>query len=265
MKILLFITAFSLVLQSNITTPTKEPLKVHYFYNSGWMIETPKHAIVIDFIPHKTAGITYLQQLLQKASDQNKNLLLMFTHDHNDHFDKSVVELAKQFPKIQFVFGWNYKSDVPKSMKTMINRDSIITNDYKIYSHVSTDDGVGFLLQIDGYNIYHAGDHALWADQLTQQFTDELNFIRGKTKQVDIAFVPAARGMFTKCAYDSVIAKGLELSANILKPRVIALQHLGCEDKFSVYEQAHEELKKKTGIKEWIVPAHFNQEFSVLK
>lgn len=264
MKIIVLIAALTLFLQSHIP-PKKEALKVHYFYNSGWLIETPKHAIIIDFIPHATAGITDLQQLLQKAADHDKKILMMFTHDHNDHFNKSTVDLAKQFPKIQFVFGWNYQSDVPKHMKTMINRDSILSSDYKIYSHVSTDDGVGFLLQIDGYNIYHAGDHALWADQLLDQFTSELNFIRSKTKQVDIAFVPAVRGMFTKCAYDSVMAKGLELSANILKPRVMALQHLGCEDKFGVYEQAHETLKQKTGIKEWIVPTRFNQQFSVLK
>lgn len=263
MKIILLIAALSLSLQSHIATPKKEPLKIHYFYNSGWMIETQKHAIVIDFIPHATAGITYLQQLLQKPSDQGKQLLVMYTHDHNDHFNKSVIDLAKQFPKIQFVFGWNYKPDAANNIKTMTNRDSITTNDYKIYSHVSTDDGVGFLLQIDGYNIYHAGDHALWAEQLTQQFTDELNFIRSKTKQVDIAFIPAARGMFTKCAYDSVIAKGLEISANILKPRAVALQHMGCEDKFSVYKQAQEGLKSKVQIKEWIVPAHYNQQFSL--
>lgn len=264
MKIILLITVLSLTLQGHILTPDKK-LKIHYFYNSGWLIETEKHAIVIDFIQHAASGITInnLQQLLKQASDNGKKPIVMITHDHNDHFDPAILELAKTFPQIEFIFGWQYKPSIITSFKTLINRDSVFTSDYKIYTHVSTDDGVGFLIQIDGQNIYHAGDHALWAEQITQQFTDELKFIRSKTKQIDIAFAPAARGMFTQCAYDSVIAKGLNLTADILKPETMALQHLGCADKLNVYQQAYKDLRKATSIKKWIVPSKYNQELTV--
>jgi L-ascorbate metabolism protein UlaG (beta-lactamase superfamily) len=262
MKIIVLITVLSLSLQGHIPTPDKN-LQIRYFYNSGWMIETANHAIVIDFIQHAASGITinYLQQLLRQASDKGKKPIVMITHDHNDHFDPAILELAKAFPQIEFIFGWQYKFSISASIKTLNNRDSLFTSTYKIYSHISTDDGVGFLIQIDGNSIYHAGDHALWAEQITQQFTDELKFIRSKAKQIDIAFAPAARGMFTKCAYDSVIAKGLNLTAAILKPETMALQHVGCPDKFNVYQQAYKDLRKATSIKKWIVPAKYNQQF----
>jgi len=70
--------------------------------------------------------------------------------------------------------------------------------------------------------------------------------------------------MFTKCAYDSVIGKGLRISLDILKPRVAALQHVGCEDKLPVYKEAYKSLGVKFKMGAWIVPRKFNQDFEPL-
>ncbi|MGB8191565.1 MAG: MBL fold metallo-hydrolase [Chitinophagaceae bacterium] len=265
MKIFLLTAALSFSLQSHspVIDTNKLPA-IHYFYNSGWMIETKGHAIVIDFIPHAASGSTmdYLEGLLKQAASRGKKIVVMITHDHQDHFNPAILQLGNNIPGVQYILGWNYKTENKAQIKIMNARDSLTTPAYKVYSHVSTDDGVGFLLQIDGLNIYHAGDHALWAEQLLQQFRDELNFIRSKTKNIDLAFIPAARGMFTKCAYDSIMEKGIKLSAEILRPDVVALQHVGCEDKLTVYRQAYTQLNKETTVKKWIIPAKFNQEFA---
>lgn len=246
---------------SDITVNTPKPgLSIHYFYNSGWMIETDRHAIVIDFIPHTPSGSTpeLLQDFLQQAVSGGKKILMMVTHDHKDHFDPAILQLSNAIPGIEYIFGWKYAPVPSVRMKTMNPGDSLIQPGYKIYTHASTDDGVGFLLNIDGYTIYHAGDHALWAEQLLQTFTDELKLIRSKADHIDLAFIPAARGMFTKCAYDSIIEKGIQLSIDILKPDAIALQHVGCEDKLSLYDRAYQKLK---GKEKWIVPSRYNQVF----
>ncbi|HYF30844.1 MAG TPA: MBL fold metallo-hydrolase [Chitinophagaceae bacterium] len=258
MKLLLLIT--SLWISGR---PSKPLPALHYFYNSGWMIETSKHAILIDFIPHQASGSTFdrVKQMLQQAAARNKKILVMVTHDHQDHFDPAVLQLHNDVPGITYILGWNYQAATGTSIHTLLPGDSLIQPAYNVYTHTSTDEGVGFLLEIDGLSIYHAGDHALWAEQILQLFTDELKAIRGKTKQIDLAFIPAARGMFTKCAYDSVIGKGIQLSLDILQPTAIALQHVGCEEKLSTYQQAYMNLNLPKDRRVWVLPSRYNQAF----
>ena len=239
---------------------------MHYFYNSGWLVSAGTHFIVFDFIPHAASGVTMddLKKRLRLVRDLGRKILVMITHDHQDHFDPEIFKLSDEFPDIEYILGWNYQSPV-KNVHIMKAGDSLVRHGYKVYTHASTDDGVGFLFINDQYSIYHAGDHALWAEQILQPFTDELKLIRSKANQIDVAFLPAARGMFTKCAYDSVIEKGLLISLEILKPRAIALQHVGCADKLSVYRTAYKNLSAKAGPLTWIVPRQFNQDFMLPK
>ena len=234
---------------------------IHYFYNSGWMIETDKHVVVIDFITHAASGTTLrqLENLLRQADSRGKKIIVLVTHEHQDHFDPLIFQLSNNFSGIKYILGWKYKADASIPIQTLIAGDSVIQADYKIYTHASTDAGVGFLIEIDGYTIYHAGDHALWTMQMLESFTDQLKQIRSKAKHIDLAFLPAARGMFTKCTYDSTIRKGLQVSLEILNPHIVALQHIGCEDKLETYKMIHKQLMEKNGRKKWIVPDHFNQ------
>jgi len=257
MKLFLLLASFAL---------QKNEVPVHYFYNSGWMVETEKHAIVFDFIPHKESGISIatLEGSLKKASSKNKKILVMISHDHQDHFDSSIFQLATKFKHIEFVLGWNYAAKPSNATVHIVQGTTKFTgSDYIINTHPATDDGVAFLLEIGGLTIYHGGDHALWDKSLLDQFAKDIMDIRAKVKNVDIAFLPAARGMFTQCAYDTTIAYGLRLSREILSPKVVALQHVGCNDKLSVYEKAFLDLRHIKPMTGWIVPKKFYERFTV--
>jgi L-ascorbate metabolism protein UlaG (beta-lactamase superfamily) len=218
--------------------------------------------LVFDFIPDTASGISFekLEQLLKKGIAKNKKVLVLITHDHTDHFDPAIFNLSRISDNITFLAGWDYKNTPTGSAIRIVKPgDSLVGSDYTVFAHTSSDEGSGLLIKVDGYNIYHAGDHALWAEQLTDMFIKELEYIHGKTDRIDLAFLPAARGLFVKCAYDSVIEKGIRLSAEILKPRSIALQHIGCADKLYQYKKAQQQL---SGIKtNWIVPARYDQVF----
>lgn len=231
---------------------------LHYFYNSGWLVETKSHVLVFDFIPHPASGITIntLTERIKKAG--GKKIIVLVSHEHEDHFDPAIFDLPAE--NISYLLGWDYKkAPADRNVTVIVPRDSLITEDYTVYTHTATDDGSGFLIKTDGLTIYHAGDHALWAEQITDEFVSELNYIKTKTTGVDLAFLPAARGMFTQCAYDSVIEKGIRLGAEILKPATIALQHIGCSDKLSQYKKIPEALKGVPA--RWITPVKYNQAF----
>ena len=237
--------------------------RVHYFYNSGWLVETKHHLLVFDFIPHAESNISFdsLLEELKKASVPDKELLIFISHDHKDHFNDSIFALKARNLTTEFILGWKPVKHPEVATFTILSAgDSVIRKGLSVFTHPATDDGSAFLVKVDGVVIYHAGDHALWADDLLSQFTKQLMEIKNKTGEVDLAFIPAARGMFAKCAVDSTVEKGVQLSISILKPKVAALQHIGCEDKLFQYEQVS---KRLVGIHtRWISPVKYNSSYS---
>lgn len=258
LALLLFVLSQSAPAQGTASLP-----RVHYFYNSGWLVETPKYALVFDFVAHKESGISIatLKQALHRAAAARKKVLLFITHNHPDHFDSSVFNLAGEVSNLTYVLGWAppQKPSLP-SWHAVLPGDSLVRNDYAVYTHAANDDGVGFLLKVDGYTIYHAGDHALWAEELLPDFRRQLEYIRAKAPAIDLAFVPAARGLGVQCAIDSVIQKGVQMSAEILQPRVLALQHIGCPEHLARYRQIREALPAVRS--QWIIPEAYNWSFS---
>lgn len=251
----LFVLVFSAAAQ------TGNP-RVHYFYNSGWLVETPYHVLVFDFVPHAPSGITMatLEGKVKQAASGGKKVVQFITHDHPDHFTDSVYSLDKSGGGITYVLGWKSKAmPAVGSARVVAPGDSLISNTLNVYAHAATDEGSGFLVKVDGYTIYHAGDHALWVEELLPDFTRELEYISGKATTIDLAFLPAARGLFVQCATDSVMEKGVRLAALLLRPKTIALQHIGCPDKLASYEQTRRTLAALPA--RWIIPTRYNQAF----
>jgi L-ascorbate metabolism protein UlaG (beta-lactamase superfamily) len=246
---------------SGITQPSRPFPQLHYFYNSGWLVETATHLLVFDFIPHGEAGISMntLEQKLQPAVSAKKTIIIFVTHDHNDHFEKEVLGSGRS-ANTHYVLGWKYdKAPTHKNTAVLLPGDSLSLTGCTVYAHTATDDGSGFLVKLNDLTIYHAGDHALWVDELLDPFKKELQNIRTKAAVIDIAFLPAARGMFTKCAYDTIIEKGLDISIDILQPRIVAPQHIGCETKLPLYTKVKEHFHNKKVS--WVIPTRYNQSF----
>jgi L-ascorbate metabolism protein UlaG (beta-lactamase superfamily) len=236
--------------------------RLHYFYNSGWLVETQHHLLVFDFIPHAESNISFNSLLdeLQKTSVPDKELLMFISHGHQDHFNDSIFSLKPNNLIPKFIIGWKpAKPPIVSNLTVLSPGDSIIRKGLSVFTHPATDDGSAFLVKVDGLVIYHAGDHALWIEDLLPQFTKELKKTKTKAGEIDLAFIPAARGMFTKCVTDSTIEKGVQLSVSILQPQAVALQHIGCEDKLFQYEQIS---KRLTGIKtRWISPKKYHRSY----
>jgi L-ascorbate metabolism protein UlaG (beta-lactamase superfamily) len=53
----------------------------------------------------------------------------------------------------------------------------------------SNDAGVGFYIETDGLKIYHAGDHAGWAEGEREGYEAEIDFLAEHASDIDMAFV----------------------------------------------------------------------------
>jgi hypothetical protein len=62
----------------------------------------------------------------------------------------------------------------------------------RIHAIRSTDSGVAFLAEADGIVVYHPGDHVNKSTTLAADFKDEIDYLAGLKKKVDIAFFPVS-------------------------------------------------------------------------
>jgi L-ascorbate metabolism protein UlaG (beta-lactamase superfamily) len=262
MKKIIFFVLMVLTVSKGGAQKIEGVSRLHYFYNSGWLVETDKHVLLFDFIPRADAAISFatLQQELKKGTAANKKIFIFISHDHEDHFNNSIFWLGEKNPNVEYILGWKPAKTPSVAVLSILQPgDSLVKNDISVFTHPATDDGSAFLVKIDSLSIYHAGDHALWTEDLVPQFTKELQTIKNKAGKIDLAFIPAARGLFTKCAVDSTIEKGVQLSVSILQPVVTALQHIGCADKLFHYRQTAQKLADiKT---RWISPNRYNIDY----
>ncbi len=88
----------------------------------------------------------------------------------------------------------------------------------------ANDAGVGFLVEVDGVVLYHAGDHAGWAEGEKQGYLDEIDYLAGLGVEIDIAFINV-----TGCHAHNpdALREGSYYTLEKLSPRVVIPTHAG--------------------------------------
>jgi L-ascorbate metabolism protein UlaG (beta-lactamase superfamily) len=94
----------------------------------------------------------------------------------------------------------------------------------KITTIESNDSGVGFLVEVDGLTIFHAGDHANRYRDLSGPFKAQIDGLVAKGVRPDLAFLPVSGCSFG----DQVAVKiGVEYELAQLNPKVFLPMHGG--------------------------------------
>jgi len=250
---------FSIILFTGIAA-AQAPPKVTYLYNSGWLIETTNELILIDYVPTEKLKLdSVLFKKLRQADIHNKKVYVLVTHEHDDHFYQPLLLWHYKIINLTTIVGWDYNTN-DKAILKVFDRNSIKAGSIRITAHPSTDAGSGFLIKVGGLAIYHAGDHAAWSDDLINKFTDELKFIKNSSKQIDLAFLPIARGKRGACLVMESITNGNRMALEILKPKTVFPMHLQCDD-FTAYHEFGKWVKEDFPYMLTKAPNSYNYEF----
>lgn len=155
-------------------------MRIKYLGHSGFLAETEQVRLLFDY---------YTGALPEKAE---KPLYVFASHAHHDHFNPAVFSLDARFILSDDI---ELRRDDVIFMAPDTERD---VDTLHIRTLRSTDEGVAFLVKVDGYTIYHAGDLHLWlwgeedtpeeAESMTQAFRREMEKLRGE--HIDVAFLP---------------------------------------------------------------------------
>src|SRR5262249_48154848 len=158
---------------------------------------------------------------------------------------------------IRFVVGWP-ESGLPGA-KVMQPHEVWLSDGLRVATTDSTDEGVGFLVTVDGLTLFHGGDHARWVDSIDEAFMKEIRWLRGQQQAIDIALLAVATG--ANCEPRPAIWQGVRAAAEELAPRVLIPMHVGCLDQLGIYERFRDEVGKQLSGVQVVAPARLGQVF----
>lgn len=165
--------------------------KVTYIKHSGILIETRSSYLLFD----------YWEGEIPKLNSK-KNLYVLSSHAHRDHFTKDIFKLENSCITVEYLLSSDIrtKSSFWKRAENVTFLDPCTEKqigELRVKTFLSTDEGIAFLVKLDGLNIYHAGDLHWWywpgdpeEDNEGRRKENYLKEIRKlKDEQIDISFV----------------------------------------------------------------------------
>jgi ankyrin repeat protein/L-ascorbate metabolism protein UlaG (beta-lactamase superfamily) len=212
-----------------------------YLGTSGWAIKTKSKLLIFDYsIPGKKPDEPLLVNgFIDPQQIKDQNTYVFITHEHPDHFYPGVFDWKDTVDNITYILG--FKPEEAPEAVYLNPKERKTIDDIDITTIASTDAGVGFLVQVDGLTIFHAGDHACREKALNEPFTNEIDFLAKRNADIDIAFMPISGCGFRD---PEAIQKGMDYALDKLKPKVMLPMHVtGFEYQYAEFVQKAEKKK----------------------
>lgn len=202
------------------------PIQITYLAHSSFAVSIRDTLLVFDDAQGPAAAETAPEEgrVTRSLLDRYQRTLFFVSHAHADHFNPSIYRFADE-SMVHYVLG----SDVPErySGHHMKKGDTLSLGGADITAYGSTDEGVSFLVRLEGWTLFHAGDLNLWhwreistlkeIEQAERDYEAEVSPLFGQ--EIDFAFFPLDPRM--GAMYD---AGALHFAMNV-KPRVMIPMH----------------------------------------
>jgi L-ascorbate metabolism protein UlaG (beta-lactamase superfamily) len=216
----------------NIPTIKTGEARIHYASYSGWIIETSKHVLIIDYIetPPNYSGIqsTDLPHTLENGYISPEfiekiDTIVLTSHAHTDHYEPLIHDFQDWTEDIQYYFGW----DMGETENTISFTGYRETHqeEYKIYTvnhpfAPEDEPEVAYLVEIDGLTLFHSGDLSVSDPEIRSEFKSNIDYLAEISDEIDVAFISMARGW-----YGNITNGGDIYTIQTLNPNVVFPQH----------------------------------------
>ncbi|HEY8343796.1 MAG TPA: MBL fold metallo-hydrolase [Bacillota bacterium] len=227
-------------------------IEVTYLFNSGFFVETQRYLFLFDYFKDQAHSLSPGkkrpdQSRVQKIMHTDKHVLIFASHSHADHFNSVILQWIAFNNKINYILSNDIKA--PRLEETLMKRvkmigayEELVLEEAKIKTFGSTDQGVSFLVQADGLNIFHAGDLNWWdwSDEPEEErrlaerrFNEEIAKLKGE--EIDLAFFPVDPRL------EHNYANGGKRLIKELRPKVFIPMHFGVN--YEIIDRFAEEVK----------------------
>lgn len=176
-------------------------MKIRYIYHSCFLVETDSSFLLFDYYTHKnTPGDFDFSELIQEVFTSPKPLYILASHSHHDHFNYDLISWIEKKPNTYYILSSDIKLYSQTDNVYIVNEgDELTVNNLKLNIFGSTDEGVSFMVNTEGVNIFHAGDLNWWkwyddtpeeAKEMEDAFKNIISHIVNKDVEIDVAFFP---------------------------------------------------------------------------
>lgn len=202
-------------------------MEIVYVYHSCFLIRDDNHIIIFD-LPSTLGSkeITFIKDIIR-----DRELTLLFSHVHSDHFNPNFLSLRELVHDIRCIISYDIAEIYKRLAKEHIvvrPGDLIRVNKLKIKVFNSSDQGVSYVLGINNSLLYFAGDNANWArNELSQEinmiirekFMETIEQIARTFRRIDVVFTPI-------CTICEDLG-GITYISRKLRPELLIPIHLG--------------------------------------
>ncbi len=223
-----------------------------YLGHCGWAVKTGEHFMIFDYWPGGLFPETpcLANGCIDPAELMDENVYVFVTHEHGDHFDPVIFDWVETLPNVTYVFGFRpelqpqYRQDGYEGPEYQYvgPREHIELDGMDIRTLAANDAGVGFLVEVDGLVLYHAGDHAGWAEDERDGYFAEIDYLDPFIDGLDMAFINV-----TGChSHDpDALREGNLYTIDAFQPKLIVPTHGGGRE--HVYLEA-EAVARENGV-----------------
>ena len=215
---------------------------VWYLGHNGFAVSTKDKFLIFDYWKNSTepANPCLANGHIDPEEIKDKEVYVFVSHEHQDHFDQRILTWEEVIPKIKYIFG--FKPEEQREFREegyngpeyvyAGPRENLAVDDIAIHTIKANDAGVGFLLDVDGLQVYFAGDHAGWREGERQGYIDEIDYIANYVKDLDMALLNV-----TGCHAqgEEPLREGNYYTLNLLQPNLFIPTH-GLDREY-VYEE----------------------------
>ena len=203
---------------------------VWYTGHSGWVVKTGQRLLIFDYYRPDQKPLTpgLVNGFINPAELRGLDITVFVSHEHGDHFDPAIFGWKDSGPNITYVYGFK-PADTGRRRYTgpaytfVGPQEQKEINGMKVAGLKSLDTGGGFLLQVNGLTIFHAGDHANLNAGTRADYDKEINHLATLTDHVDLAFLPVS-GCPASWKRDQVI-EGFFSAVTTLKAKTVFPMH----------------------------------------
>ncbi len=195
--------------------------RITYLDNSGFLVDTGNHILIFDAYNERPVG-----GAVDPAEFADKKVVVFVSHAHGDHYNPAIFKWEAQIGGIRYVLSHDIR---PHAGALMVEpHGEYALDDIKIKTLRSTDEGVAFLVFVDGLCIYHAGDlnwwhwegeDTQWNADVARDYKQEIDNL--KDEKIDIAFVPVDPRL------DGALLLGVEYFMNTAGATLVIPMHYG--------------------------------------
>jgi ankyrin repeat protein/L-ascorbate metabolism protein UlaG (beta-lactamase superfamily) len=196
--------------------------RLWYLGHSGYAVQTRNNLLVFDFFPGGRGPDepALCNGYIDPKEIAGMNVTVFVSHEHGDHFDPGVFEWAAEVPNIRYVMGCPAETETP--LELMEPRQVQNFDGVNVRTIESNDSGLGFLVEVDGLTIYHAGDHANRLQDFSGPYCAEIDWLATLGSRPDIALMPVSGCGFGD---QEAVRLGVNYALEKMQPRVFIPLH----------------------------------------